>query len=285
MQTNAVAAINRSEVMVQLDAAHHYPRTIRRFMQTAIKLATVNVKTAESCIYALPRGGKTISGPSVRLAEICASAYGNLHVGARVLDAGDREVVAQGVAWDLETNLRVTIEVPRRITDKNGNRFNDDMIAVTGAAARSIAFRNAIFSVVPRTYIMQVYDRCKAVAIGKAETFTARRDEILARLAKMGADGPRVFNALKVRGTEDITVEHLETLIGYGTAIKQEDKTVDELFPAPVSDVPGADQPGRKLSLKKEEPAPPPAAMANEQKPETPKSPEDAKSAMSFKLR
>lgn len=252
-EAGAVAALNRSEVMVQLDAAHKYSRSIKRFMQHSVGMATISVATAESCMYALPRGGKTISGPSVRLAEIMSSCYGNLHVGARVVDEDEKFVTAQGVAWDLETNLRVTMEVKRRITDRNGRRFNDDMVAVASAAACSIAFRNAVFRVVPRAYVDQVYERCKAVAVGKAETLTKRRDEVLARLAKMGATQDRVLNTLHLKGAEDIGLEHLETLIGMGTAVKQGEKSVDEMFPPVVADVPGSDQPGRKMSLKREE--------------------------------
>lgn len=252
-EPGAVAAINRSEVMVQLDAAHKYARSIKRFLQNTITLATFNVATAESCMYALPRGGKTIAGPSVRLAEIAASSYGNLHIGARIVEIGDREVTAQGVAWDLETNLRVSVEVKRRITDSRGRRYNDDMINVTCGAACSIALRNAVFRVVPRAYIDQVYEKCKDVAVGKAETLTKRRDEVLARLAKMGADKDRVLNALQIKGVEDITLVHLEQLIGMGTAIKSGDKQVDEVFPPAVAAVPGADQPGRKMSLKRDE--------------------------------
>src|SRR5574342_13317 len=84
-ESSAVAALNKSEVEAQLDAAHRHKRSIQRFMHEAIGLACANRYIAESCIYALPRDGKTIAGPSVRLAEICASAYGNLHVAGRVV--------------------------------------------------------------------------------------------------------------------------------------------------------------------------------------------------------
>src|SRR5579872_4963852 len=96
---SAMSAIVRSEVEAQLDAAHKYPRSITTFLQDAITLATTSQEIAESCMYSLPRGGKFITGPSVRLAEICASAYGNLQFGARVIDAEEKEVVAQGAAW------------------------------------------------------------------------------------------------------------------------------------------------------------------------------------------
>lgn len=201
-------------------------------------------------MYAVPRSGKTVSGPSVRLAEIMASAYGNLHIGARIVEIGDKEVTAQGVAWDLETNLRVTVEMKRRITNKDGKRFNEDMIGVTCAAACSIALRNAIFRVVPRAYVDQVYERCRKVAIGDAQTLVARRDEVLSRLVKFGATQDRVLAALQVEGVQDITLDHLETLIGWGTSLKQGDRTVDQVFPAVATEVPGASQQGRKVSLR-----------------------------------
>lgn len=247
-----VAALNRGEVETQLDAAHKYARSIKRFMANAISLATINVATAESCIYALPRGGKTISGPSVRLAEVVASAYGNLHVATRVIDVGERELTAQAVAWDLQTNLRISIEVRRRITDKNGRKFNDDMVNVTAAAACSIALRNAIFRVIPRALIDQVYDRCRAVAVGDSKSLSTRRDEVLARLAKLGADKDRVLGALGLQGVEDIGMAELEHLIGMGTALKSGDVQLDEVFPPPVAAVPGAEQAGKKLSLRKD---------------------------------
>jgi hypothetical protein len=77
----AIAQLNQSEIVCQLDAAHKYPRKRSAFMREAIEISTATKEIAESCMYALPRGGKTIAGPSVRLAEIMASAYGNLHVG------------------------------------------------------------------------------------------------------------------------------------------------------------------------------------------------------------
>src|SRR5215510_5445309 len=108
--TGTVAAIVKSEVEAQLDAAHRYPRSIGKFLGDATTLATVNTEVAMSCIYSLPRGKnkdgtkKIVTGPSIRLAEICASAYGNLHIGTRVGDVEERELTAQGVVWDLEKN-------------------------------------------------------------------------------------------------------------------------------------------------------------------------------------
>lgn len=230
-EQSAVAVFARSEIESQLDAAHRYPRSVQRFMKEAVGLACLTRPVAESCIYALPRGGKVISGPSVRLAEICASAYGNLHVAARVLGAEDREVVAQGVAWDLEKNLRVTVEARRRITNKKGVRFDDDMITMTGNAAGSIALRNAIFRVVPRAYIDAIYAKVREVAVGNASTLAGRRAEVVERLQKIGVPIERIFPRVEKIGIDDVGLAELEVLIGLGTAIKDGKMPIDEAFP------------------------------------------------------
>lgn len=231
VDTAAVAILNRSEVEAQLDAAHRYPRNLHKFVTDAMAMATLTKAIAESCIYALPRGGKVISGPSVRLAEICASAYGNIHIGSRVLDADDTTVIAQGIAWDLEKNVRVSIEARRRITDRGGKRFNDDMITVTGAAAGSIALRNAVFRVVPRSYVDAVYARAREVAVGNASTLAQRRGEVVQRLQKIGVPVERIFARIGKAAIEDVGLDELEILIGLGTTIKNNERSIDEAFP------------------------------------------------------
>lgn len=250
MSNTAVSAIVRSEVEAQLDAAHKYKRSTTRFLQEARTLATITREVAESCMYSLPRGGKMITGPSVRLAEICASAYGNLQFGARVVDTEEKEIVAQGACWDMEKNNRCTIEARRRITNKYGKRYDDDMITVTGNAAASIALRNAVFRVIPRAYIDVVYEAARKAAIGEASTFAARREEIVARLGKMGATKERVLLRLGKAGIDDISMEDAETLIGLGTAIKNGDILLDEAFPEPAAAPAAPSDDGKRISLK-----------------------------------
>lgn len=234
ISTGIAGQITKSEVEAQLDAAHKYPRSIKRFLSEAITLATFNREIAASCMYAAPRSGKVIEGPSVRLAEICISAYGNLHVGARVVGAEDKEVVSQGVCWDLEKNNRITIEKRRKITDKKGNRFNDDMINVTGNAAASIALRDAAFRVIPRTYVNAVYDAARKVAVGEASTLAARRDEIVNKLVKMGAMPDRILARIGKPSFDDVGLAELQILIGFGTAIHSGAEKVDDIFPMVV---------------------------------------------------
>lgn len=255
-EPGAVAELNRSELESQLDAAHRYPRSTRAFLKTAMTQATLTPAVAESCMYALPRGGKPIMGPSVRLAEIIASAYGNLHVGARPMEVGDKAVVSQGIAWDLERNFRVTIEVKRRITDNRGKRYNDDMVNVTHAAATSIAFRNAVFRVVPRAFVDQIYEQVKRVAVGDAKSLDSRRKELFERLAKLGVTEDRALAAVNKPSVDDVGLAELEMLIVFGTAVKQGDLSVDEAFPSPkpAAGAQPTDAPeGQRMSLRRKE--------------------------------
>jgi hypothetical protein len=124
------------------------------------------------------------------------------------------------------------------------------MVNVTGNAAASIALRNAIFRVIPKAYVDTVYRRVQQVAIGKAETLVARRTEVVARLGKLGVTQDRVFARLEVRGIEDIGLEHLEQLIGLGTAIKNGDIPLDEAFPALAPAPAAPEQDGKRISMK-----------------------------------
>lgn len=109
-KSGTAALINRSEIDMQIATAHKFPRSIKRFRQEALAMVTLNEQIAESCIYALPRGNKTIEGPSARFAEVVASAWGNCRAGARVVS--DQETSSPPKASF--TILNATLPLPTR---------------------------------------------------------------------------------------------------------------------------------------------------------------------------
>ena len=157
VQIVQVDAVERANVDSQVATAKRYPRDIRRSIDNSVVIATMNQETAQSCSYALPRGGKPITGPSVHLAKIIVSNWGNMRTEAKVVQITDKQVISRGTCWDLETNVASAFEVRRSIIGKNGQRFSDDMITVTGNAANSIAYRNAVFAVIPKAITDRVY--------------------------------------------------------------------------------------------------------------------------------
>jgi hypothetical protein len=231
---SSISDITRAEIDIQISTAKRYPRSLAKFRQDALSMATCDREVAASCFYKLKRtgeDGKTfIEGPSVRLAEIVANAWGNLRYGARIIAESEREVIAQGVCHDLEQNVFSTIEVSRRITKKDGKRFGDDMIMVTKNAACSIALRNAIFKTVPFTYAKDVYEKAKQTAVGTAKTLGERRQEMLVAFSKMSVTKDQILTFLELTSLEDIGLAEIETMIGVHTAIKNGDTTVDLQF-------------------------------------------------------
>lgn len=165
-QQNQFDAVERSNVDSQVATAKQYPRNVRRSTDDSIAIATMDKETAESCGYALLRGGKSITGPSVHLAKIIVSNWGNIRTEAKVVQTTEKQVVSRGTCWDLEKNIASAFEVRRSIVDRNGKRFSEDMVTVTGNAANSIAYRNAVFSVIPEHVTKKVYQAAQKFFAG-----------------------------------------------------------------------------------------------------------------------
>ena len=107
-QVSMAVSLSRAEIDQQIATARQFPRSVDRAMKNVLSLATMDEETAGECMYALPRGGKPIKGPGVRLAEIIQSQWGNNRVAARVVhvDRVEKYVEAEGVfiepAWARE---------------------------------------------------------------------------------------------------------------------------------------------------------------------------------------
>lgn len=229
---SVVEAMTRAEIDIQVSTAKRYPRDYSVVKRKMITLATLDVETAESCFYKLSRQGKSIEGPSARLAEIAASCFGNMRAAAQVVDNDGKTITARGICHDLETNSCFAVEVKRRITGRDGRTFSDDMQVVTGNAACSIALRNAIFKTVPFALIKPVYEQARQAAVGDIKTLAERRTRMLKAFAALGVNEARILAALGKPGAEDIGLAELESLIGTHTAIKDGEQSVDEAFPA-----------------------------------------------------
>ena len=227
-----VAMISRSEIEQQIATARRFPRSLKRFRDEAMQMVTLSESIAEQCVYALPRDGKTIEGPSARFAEIITSAWGNNRSGARIVDDKGEFVTAQGVFHDLERNVAITYEVQRRIVGRDGKRFKPDMIGVTANAACSIALRNAILKGVPKAFWEDMYAAARQVIMGDIKTLANRRAIAIAAFQRFGVSPEQISEKLGVAGVEDISLEHLVTLKGLLTAIKDGDTTAEDTFGA-----------------------------------------------------
>lgn len=224
--------LQKAEVDQLITTARAYPRSLKHVQTRIMSMATLDEESAEECIYALPRGGKPIKGPSIRFAEILKQSFGNCRAAARVVavDRVEMYVEAEGVFHDLETNSSTTARVRRRISDKRGKVFNDDMIIVTGNAACSIAMRNAILAGVPKPLWRRAYETVQSTITGDVSTLTENREKAFKALAAFGVKPEQVFAALGREGVEDISVDDIGTLRGMYAALKNGEATVEEMF-------------------------------------------------------
>jgi hypothetical protein len=231
----ALEAVDRAAIDVQISTAKAYPRSVESFRREALELATLDEETAASCFYAIPRAGKTVEGPSVRLAEIAAYSWGNIRVDARIQAVEEDRVVAVGTAFDAERNSGSRVEIPRSILDRNGKRYKADMINVTCRAAIAIARREAILAVIPRAYVNPIYHAARKASLGEGGTMEQKRQKALAWFAKLGVSEERVYHALQIKGLADLGEDELITLRGIMTAIRDGETTAEQAFPRPGS--------------------------------------------------
>jgi len=237
-QADMLSALNRSEVDIQIATAKQYPRDLQATLNKIATYATMDKETAEDCFYVLRRRGASgqdtlIEGLSVRMAEIIAGAWGNLRVATRIIGNDGRMITAQAVCHDLETNLAVSKEVKRRITDRNGRTFSEDMQVVTGNAAASIAFRNAVLAVIPKAVTKRVINEVRRVALGQSIDLEQSRQNVLAYFNKIGVTREQMFFYLGVKAIEAIDKQMIFELRATANAIKEGTTTVEEAFIKP----------------------------------------------------
>ena len=250
MSTSVVEQLTRGEVDMQVTTAKRYPRSIKAFKQTALTLAVSTPEIAAACFYVLPdRGSGPIEGPGIRLAEIVAGAWGNLRCETRVLGSDEKTVTAQATAWDMERNVLIRCETQRRITTRDGKRYNDDMVVVTGNAACSVALRNAIFRVIPFAHIQGIYRECKQLAAKSSGGIDQAKKDWLSHFERMGVNQDQVLELLKKPGLEDMDLEDITTLQGLYTALSEGQTTIEQVFPPALK--PGVQNFGFKAKTKK----------------------------------
>ncbi len=227
-------AVERANVDSQVATAKQYPRNVTRSINNSIAMATMDVDTAQSCGYALTRGSKPITGPSVHLAKLIVSNWGNIRTETKVVQVTDKQVISRGTCWDLENNVASAFEVRRSIVGKGGQRYSDDMITVTGNAANAIAYRNAVFAVIPKAVTDKVYQAAQHCITGDLSD----NDKLIATRKKCidyfkdeyGITEEEVVMICGKQTVNQIKAEQIVLLRGVQQSLVDGDTTVEELM-------------------------------------------------------
>lgn len=233
--SQALEALNRSESEVQMDFAKKYPRDEAKSLVKMEKYTLADVEFAKECFYSLKRQGKTIEGLSVRMAEVFVYCWKNLRTAARIIANDGKTITAQGICTDLENNNTYSVEVRRRITDKDGRTYSEDMQVVTGNAACAIAFRNAVFKAVPEVITAKVVRRIKEVAFSRGFNPAENYAKWIAYFITKGVTEPMVLYYLGISSKNEYTLAHAQQLQGVYTAITEGSTSVQESFIEPFN--------------------------------------------------
>ena len=207
-----------AEVQAAYVIAKKFPRNQHESYMAIIE-ACKRPFLAEQAMYAYPRGGTLVKGPSIRLAETLAQCWGNLDCGVREISQSNGVSVAEAYAIDLQTNTRVTkvFHVPhKRDTKKGTTRLTDardiyELVANQG----SRRLRACILGIIPGDVIEAAVERC-------ATTLASSDVPIGEQVKKMVL----AFDELGVK------VEHLEKRLGHNldATIPQEIVTLKGIY-------------------------------------------------------
>lgn len=206
----------------RIASAKQWPRSISQFKKEATELLHEDIETARSAEYAKPVGGGTVTGPSIRLAEIAAYCWKNIDVEIGDPIISENSVTVQAFAWDMERNTRMPGIASMPIVNRQGQRYAQHMIDTTTNATASKARRNAIIAVIPRAFITDLLQIAKEVASKNKPPL----DEVRAKLLSFFETAHRVTpqqvcEYLSVKGIDDIGYDHVDELRAVAQGIKE----------------------------------------------------------------
>lgn len=205
-RTTAVAQTDQQRAVAEVQAAmmiaRMNPRNQIEAMDRIIN-ACSRPTLADSAVYTYSRGGSDVSGPSIRLAEAMAQAWGNMQFGIRELEQRGGESTVQAYAWDVETNTRreVTFQVPHvRYTRSGSKKLEDprdiyEMVANQGARR----LRACILAVIPGDVTEAAVAQCETTMSAKADTSPEAMQKMIAAFEGYGVTRDQIEKRIQRR--------------------------------------------------------------------------------------
>lgn len=197
-----------TEAQGKLLIAKRFPRD-QAAAYERIMISCKRPPLASSAMYSYPRGGEVVTGPSIRLAEELARAWGNIEYGIRELSQKDGTSEMEAYCWDLETNVvssqKFTVKHERH-TKSGVKKLTDprDIYELTANNAGR-RLRARILAVIPPDLVDSAVEQCYQTLAG------ATSEPIQDRIRKM----------LKAFEPFGVNKSHIEQRIG---------KSVDQIL-------------------------------------------------------
>lgn len=270
-----------AEAQGKLVIAKRFPRDEARAYAKIVE-SCKRKGLAEEATYAFPRGGQTVSGPSIRLAEELARAWGNIDYGIRELSRKEGVSEMESYAWDLETNTSSSQKFSvRHIRDTRGGgqaltEERDIYELTANQGARRLRAR--ILAILPPDVVEAALSECRRTLAGSNDEPVADRVRKMMRAFEKFGVTAAMIEARLGHSLDVILPDEIADLQGVHNSLKNGMTKAGDWFgggkaeressnildaPAPVAEV-VKPAPPKATKVAKPKPAPEP-----EQQPET----------------
>ena len=245
------------EVVAAVKVAKLFPRNQTTSYERIIE-SCKRSRVAERAVYAYPRGGSLVRGPSIRLAEIIAQHWGNFESGIKEIAQSDGVSTVLSYAWDLETNTRdvKTFQVRHeRYSKKKGiQRLTEqrdvyELVANLGARRK----RACILAVIPEDVIEGAVEQCRKTLEGSLDgPLVDKIREMVVAFKELGITQDMIEKRI-MHPVDIIIVEELIALREIYRTIKDGMAGREEFFEVAPADTDKAKDLGERLKGEKDE--------------------------------
>jgi len=171
LQAVAAQASAQHEIQSAIVIAKRFPRSEDGAYAQLLR-ACERPSFAEDAAYSYPRGGTTVSGPSIYLAREFARAWGNIRHGCYVTYDDDELRTIRAWAWDMQTNTRVEAEDSfKKLIYRKGKGWippdERDLRELTNRRA-AIAKRNCLLELLPSDMVEDALEQSRKTLADKA---------------------------------------------------------------------------------------------------------------------
>lgn len=189
---------------------------------------------AASGEYAYPRGGQTVSGPSIRLAEELARCWGNIEYGIRELSRQQGNSEMEAYAWDLETNTYSSQKFTvRHIREKRGGgqalTEERDIYEIT-ANMGGRRLRARLLAILPPDLVEAAVFQCRKTLAGDTSLPLADRVRALVDAFAQQGVTEKHLRAYLNKSLDEILPEEIATLRSVFNSIKNGQAAVGDFF-------------------------------------------------------
>lgn len=221
-------------VQGQILIAKRFPRDVDLSLQK-IERACSRTRLASLAIYQYQRGGTDITGPSIRLAEAVASAWGNVKYGFDVMESNTLSNKVRAYAYDMESNVqaeRIFSVSNMRFTRAGQHQMTDprDIYEnIANNASRRI--RACILEIIPADVIEYAMECCDKTIRQNIKITPESLDKLCAAFAEYGVTKIQIEAKIQRNLSSIGTAQYIQLRNIY-TSLKDGIAKAEDCFPS-----------------------------------------------------